>query len=319
MTGAVPERPLLAPWYRLVGDGDRLLLEHGQSVVVLEGGAVRVLLPALLPILDGTRTLADLSARLGIAARPAIELALELLAAHGLLVEGPDAPRELRTAAHAVAAPYGMAPAVAAGRLAGATVAVVGASPAGVEIARLLHSAGIGDVRRLPWRGNGAVRNGAVDLAVVAPAADEGDALPGWNRLALDRKIRWLAVRPYDGRLASVGPLVVPGESCCHECLLLRRGANLEYGGDLADIEAAPVAASADAGIDAFAIALAAHLVVRWVGGRDTTVPGVLHAIETHPAFSLSEHHVLRVPRCGACSVAEQLAPRLPWHVAAAS
>jgi len=319
MNAAFPEWPLLAPWYRLVGDGDRLLLEHGQSVVVLEGGAVRTLLPALLPILDGTRTLADLSDRLGVAVRPAIELALELLAAHGLLVEGPDAPREVRSAAHTVAAAYGLTPAVATERLAGATVGVVGAAPAGAEIARLLHSSGIGDVLRLSWRGTDAVKSRAVDLAVVAPAVDEGDALPGWNRLALDRKIRWLAVRPYDGRLASVGPLVVPGESCCYECVLLRRGANVEYGGDLADIEAAPVAATADAGADAFVIALAAHLVVRWIGGRDTTVPGVLHVVETQPALSLSEHHVLRVPRCCACSVAERLARPLPWHAAEAA
>jgi hypothetical protein len=110
----VPERPLLAPWYRLVGDGDRLLLEHGQTVVALEGGAVRTLLPALLPILDGTRTIDALVERLGLAARPAIDRALEVLVSHGLLVEGPDAPRELRAAAHAVAAAYDIPPAVAA-------------------------------------------------------------------------------------------------------------------------------------------------------------------------------------------------------------
>ena len=53
---AVPALPLLAPWYRVVGDGERLLLEYAQSVVVLEGAAVQSLLPALLPLLDGTRS-----------------------------------------------------------------------------------------------------------------------------------------------------------------------------------------------------------------------------------------------------------------------
>src|SRR5439155_20400641 len=84
----IPERPLLAPWYRLVGDGDRLLLEHAQVVVVLEGAAVRKLLPALLPLLDGTRTADDLVARLGAAARPAVELAPGPLPAHDPLAAG---------------------------------------------------------------------------------------------------------------------------------------------------------------------------------------------------------------------------------------
>src|ERR1043166_1660931 len=81
----VPIVQLLAPWYRLSWSDDRLLLEHGQTVVALEGGAVRTLLPTLLPLLDGTRTHDDLVARLGVAVRPALELALEVLASHGLL------------------------------------------------------------------------------------------------------------------------------------------------------------------------------------------------------------------------------------------
>ena len=309
----IPERPLLAPWYRIVGDGDRLLLEHGQSLVVLEGAAVHTLLPRLLPLLDGTRTVDMLAERLGAAARSAIELALGLLAAHHLLVEGPDAPRGLRAAAHAVAAAYDLPPAVAAERLGGARIGVVGRSPAGVEIARLLHAAGIGEVVRLSWRAGREV-----DLVVVAPAADEGDALPGWNRGALERGVRWLPVRADDGRFAAAGPLVVPGESCCYECLLLRRSANLGFGNDLADVEAAPLAAGTDAPLDALLVAVAAHLAVRWTVGRDATVPGVLYTIERLPALALSAHPVLRVPRCGACSQAATLAPRLPWHAAEA-
>src|SRR5439155_11165523 len=119
---AIPALPLLAPWYRVVGDGERLLLEYAQSLVVLEGAAVRTLLPALLPLLDGTRSVDDLAARLGPPARPAIEAALGLLADHGVVIDGPDAPPDVRDAARAVAAVHRLPPAVAADRLRSASV-----------------------------------------------------------------------------------------------------------------------------------------------------------------------------------------------------
>jgi bacteriocin biosynthesis cyclodehydratase domain-containing protein len=312
VASGVPTRPLLAPWYRLVGDGNRLLLEHGRSVVVLEGAAVRALLPALLPLLDGTRTRDELCERLGSAVRPAVESALELLAAHALLVEGPAVTDGPGSSVRAAAAGYGIAPAEAAERLAAARVGVVGLSPAGLGIARLLHASGIADVRRLSWHGGREV-----DLAVVAPARDEVEAVPAWNLLALERSLCWLPLRPFDGSIATVGPLVVPGESSCHECLLLRLAANVEYGPELAEIEGVPVAATADAALDALVVALAAHLAVRWVVGHDTTLPGVLHVVEERPEIALTAHHVLRVPRCVACSPAERFAPPLPWHEAA--
>jgi bacteriocin biosynthesis cyclodehydratase domain-containing protein len=311
---AIPERPLLAPWYRLAGDGDRLLLEHGQSVVALEGAAVRTLLPQLLPLLDGTRGYDDLVTRLGLASRPAIDHALETLASHGLLVEGPIAPPELRPAAHAVAAAFDLAPSVAAERLRAGSVGVVGSSAAGVEVARLLRLCGLGEVRRIRHG-----RRGSVDLALFVAAVGELEALESWNRRAHERGTRWLAVRAYDGRFAAVGPLVVPGESCCYECVLLRRASNLAYGDHMREVEEAPVAARADAAFEAVVAALAAHLALRWIAGRDTTLPGVLYAIEARPALSVTEHVVLRVPRCPVCSSAGAVAPRLPWHEADAA
>lgn len=314
MAAAVPQRPLLAPWYRVVGDGERLLLEFAQRVVVLEGAAVRALLPTLLPLLDGTRTVDELTSRIGSAARAAVDRALETLAEHGLLTEGPDVPPESRRTAHAVAAAYGLAPADAARRLGVAVVTVVGSAPTGLEVARLLHAEGIGSVKQDAWLGSVAA-----DLVVVTPSADEADALLAWNRHALDIELRWLPVLPFDGRLAAVGPLVVPDESCCYECLLLRRSANLGYGEDLPEIEATPVAAEGGLVLERLAAAVAAHVVVRWVIGRDTAVAGVLYAVETTPGPAVTEHVVLRVPRCPACSTAERRPPPLPWHAARAA
>ena len=308
-----PALPLLAPWYRVVGDGGRLLLEHAQSLVVLEGEAVRTLLPSLLPLLDGTRGIEELAIRLGPAARPAVEAALELLTAHGLVVDGPDAPADLRAPARSAAAAYGLAPTVAAERLRRGTVGLVGTGGLRLDVLRLLAASGLREVRRLGWRGRGRA-----ELVVVVPAADELDRLPAWNVAALEHGCPYLLVRPWDGRTASVGPLVLPGQTCCYECVLLRRGANSGYADELADVEAAPLAAPPDPALGAIAAALAAHLVVRWLVGRNATVPGVLYTVETRPSPLIVEHAVLRVPRCAACSPAEQQAAPLPWHAAAA-
>ncbi|HWB23279.1 MAG TPA: TOMM precursor leader peptide-binding protein [Gaiellaceae bacterium] len=312
--GAVPGRPLLAPWYRLIEDGERLLLEYGQAVVVLEGAAVRTLLPALLPLLDGTRTLDDLVARLGTAVGPAIEAALATLQRHGLLVDGPEAPSRNRDTADALAAAYSLAPAVVAARLDAAVIGVVGGSSTGVEVARLLRAAGVGETRRVSWE-----EPAIGDLTVVAPAAGEIRRLDPWNRTALAEGCAWFPVRPYDGRLAAVGPLIVPGESCCYECLGLRRAANLEYGPDLPLIETAPIVATADPAFESLVVALTAHLVLRFVAARDTTLPGTLYAVEQQPAPTIAEHAVLRVPRCSVCSPAERRAAPLPWHAAEAA
>jgi bacteriocin biosynthesis cyclodehydratase domain-containing protein len=311
-----PERPLLAPWYRLVEDGNRLLLEHGRVVVALEGGAVRTLLPALLPLLDGSRTVDDLCARLGAAVRPAVEQALDLLAQQGLLVDGGGGVGTGRPGAEAaaVAAAYRLAPGVAAARLAASVVGVAGASRTADDVARLLHRAGVGTVSRLGWR-----PSDSVDLAVVAPAPAEAGNLEEWNADATRQELRWLGVRPFDGHALTVGPLVVPGESACHSCLLLRLAAHVEYRADFARIERAPVAVEAGPALEAVAAGVAAQLAVCWVAGRDPRLPGVLHVLEPGPPMALSTHTVLRVPRCPACSPARRLAPRVPWHEAVAA
>ncbi len=307
-----PTRPRLAPWYRLVEDGDRLLLEHGRTVVVLAGGAVRTLLPALLPLLDGSRTVDEIAAVLGKAAEPAVRQALDLLAANDLLVDGL-APSAAGSAAQAVAAAYRVEPAIVAERLRSASVGIVGRATTADRLARLLRADGVGEVRRLGWE------DGEVDLVVVSPQQNEMAMLSEWNRHALERGLRWLALRPFDGLIVGVGPLVIPGETCCHECVLLRLASQVDYGADLARIEAAPVAAAGSSGLESIAAGLAAHLALSWLGGFDTRLPGVLHVLETRPGLELREHRVLRVPRCPACSPAARLAPTLPWHEARAA
>jgi hypothetical protein len=273
----LPLRPLLAPWYRQVEDGERLLLEHGRSVVVLHGAAARLLLPALLPLLDGSRTLDELVAAVGPVAEPAVVNALELLHEGGLLVEGPRSP-EAVPAAEMLAAAYGLAPSLAAERLRAAVVGVAGSGPGAGVIARLLGAAGVGAVVPLEWE-----EQRAVDLALVVPDPAEAAALHDWNRAALELELPWLPVRPFDGLVAAVGPLVLPGESACFECLLLRMAGHLEWGGDLRRIEQVPLRAAAGSPLETVAAGVAAQIALCWVGGEDGMLPGTLHVLEARP------------------------------------
>jgi hypothetical protein len=98
--------------------------------------------------------------------------------------------------------------------------------------------------------------------------------------------------------------------------VLLRRAANVEYRDDLVDLDAAPVAATASAPFATLVAALAAVSALRWLVGLDTTLPGVMQAVEARPVLTLASHVVLRVPRCPACSPAARAAAPLPWHEA---
>jgi bacteriocin biosynthesis cyclodehydratase domain-containing protein len=269
---------------------------------------VETLLPALLPLLDGTHTVDEITTELG--ARSAVEQALRLLSSGGVLVEGPAAAAA-DVAATSIAAAYGIPPAIVADRLHAARVGVVGTSPAAGAIARMLRASGIDDVVEVGWDGESRI-----GLAVVAPAPSEAPQLLHWNRVALRRSVCWLLLRPFDGVLSLIGPLLVPGETACYECVLLRLGAHVDYGPDVRHIEEVPPAARATAPIESLAAAVASQIVLCWLGGADLVLAGLVHVLETRPLLALGGHRALRVPRCPACSGVPRLAPPLPWHEA---
>ncbi len=307
----LPELPLLAPWYRLLEEDGRLLLEHGHRLLVLEGAAVRELLPRLLPLLDGTRTVADIVGAAGRPAEPAIVKALRLLDASGLLVEGPpaDCGVELQETVDFLAAGTETPPRIAASRILDASVGIVGESLAAAEVARVLRRSGIVRLERRAWDDASA----GDGLTVVAPDPGQLHRLAGWNERALAAGIPWLQLLPFDGRFTAVGPLYVPGETACHACYRLRRAASLDFG-PLADtLEQVPSRAGGGPGLAVAAGAVAAVHVLGWLATGDPSLPGALFALESGGGLALTRHQVLRVPRCPACSTARSSAAPLPW------
>ncbi len=309
----IPALPYLAPWYRIATAEDEVVLEYGQRIVCLAGRAGAVLMPVLLPLLDGTHTLDEIVEVLGEPARPAIEGALERLHELDLLLDGPplpnDVPAPLAATAEFLVAlrPGEVALRDAAASLRARSVAVVGNGPAAVEVARLLRQSGTRVCREK------SVPSG-VDLAVCVPAPAQLPALGDWNAQALASDQPWLQVLPFDGRYASAGPLYVPGETCCFECFRLRRLANLDAGDELALLEATPAAYPSPPALQALVAGIAATLALEWLVLRDHQVPSAFHAVELGLAFRVSLHYVHRVPRCSVCSGLEDVSAPLPWY-----
>jgi bacteriocin biosynthesis cyclodehydratase domain-containing protein len=313
----IPALPYLAPWYRVARDDDKVVLEYGQRLVCLEGRAAGILVPVLLPLLDGTRTVDEIVALLGEPVRPAIEQAIGQLDEHDVLVDGPpldaDLPHPVAQTAELLAAlhPGAVRADDAAAALAGSRVSIVGSDRSGVELARLLRQSAIQVEHREAVTPEAA-------LVVSAPAPSELPELRTWNRQALDLGQPWLQVLPFDGRYASVGPLYLPEETCCYECFRLRRTANLDGREELALLEESAAPYPSSPALHTVVAGLAAVLCARWLVLRDHYVPSAFYAIELLPVLRLTLHHVHRVPRCPACSGLATSSAPLPWHKEAA-
>jgi bacteriocin biosynthesis cyclodehydratase domain-containing protein len=309
---ALPERPLLKPWYRHSVDEDGVVLRYGTSVLELHGAAATRLLPSLLPLLDGRRGRDDVVACLGEPIRPAVEHALGVLHAHRLLTEaGPKSlGRSAGRAAELLAAtdPLDRGVAEAAARLGGSHVVLLGSAPVAGVVATLLAESGVGAVHRESWD-----EPQPADLVVAVPSDDELPLLRQWNARALTDATPWLQLLPFDGLIAAVGPLFVPGDTACHECYLLRRAANLSsrpYRPESVERGVFPGSPA----LDAVLAGLAATAALRWLALADGLIPGLVVAVEQVPEPAVSRHVLYRVPRCPACSRGRRRATIAPWH-----
>lgn len=309
----LPALPYLAPWYRVAVGERRVVLEHGQRIVCFEGGAAERLLPVLLPLLDGTRTVDEIVAVLGEPLQEAVEHALGELATRDLLTEGPPLPADLSRPAAGLAEliaslrPRRASVGAELAAVASCRIAVVGSGGAGLEVARLFRVAGA------EAEGVDGVEGG-FNLVVCAPSPGELPRLSEWNAQALSAAQPWLQILPFDGRYAAVGPLYIPGDTACYECFRLRRGANLDAGDDLELLEAVPAGYPSAPSLDAILAGLAVQLALHWLILGDHSAPAALYSFELLPVLALDVHHVHRVPRCDACSGLADVASPLPWH-----
>lgn len=227
--------------------------------------------------------------------------AVRVLRPEGVIVDGPVPADEeaLREAALGR-----MAPNLTAHRLSRARVSLVGSGSLAEEAARVLP----GRLRRIDWD-----EQPRAELAVVAPSSGELPELAAWNERRVADGTTWLLVLPFNGRFAAVGPLFVPGETCCYRCFVLRRASALPDPADFLALDLARAAYPLGRSLAAGLGGLASVLASRWIARRDGSIAGAFFALELDDGLRLTRHRVLRVPRCDACSPARGEPPPLPW------
>jgi bacteriocin biosynthesis cyclodehydratase domain-containing protein len=151
-------------------------------------------------------------------------------------------------------------------------------------------------------------------VAVVASDEQPAQRLRAANVAALDGRIPWLPVGAYDGAVLHVGPLFVPGQTACAECLLRRLAANVAYADQFADIVDAP-AAPTPAALRAWAYSIATLVLLRWIANRDAQLPSRLLTLQPDD-MTIRQAAVLRIPRCPACAAPDFVTAAAPWSTA---
>jgi bacteriocin biosynthesis cyclodehydratase domain-containing protein len=151
-------------------------------------------------------------------------------------------------------------------------------------------------------------------IAVVASDERPLERLRTANAACLTTGVPWLPISAYDGAVLHVGPLMIPGQTGCAECLQRRLAANVAYADVFGEITDAPAAPTLDVLRD-WSYSVATLTLLRWIANRDARVPGRLFTL-VPDEVAVRQATVFRVPRCSACAAPDFVTAAAPWGIA---
>lgn len=310
--------PALAPWFTSAFEGDRATFKHGDMVAFMEGPAVSRYVAPVATLLDGRRSVEEISQASDLDVDHVRRVIAKLENA-SLIIDGERIPRASATleAASVAASCWGQLVDVgeAAHRLESSRVAVLGSDRVARLVGQQLVEMGLA-CSVVSRDGVGAAlvdeARGA-DLLILGPSSVQTIAR-SVNAQLYEAQTAWLPVFPFNGRYVEIGPLIVPPDSGCFECFLLRRQANVTYSAEVYDFAAS---ASADRARDYAPLAhasaaTAAFVAHQWLAVRHPEMPGVSY-LERAGSWERETHHLLRVPRCPVCSPAAERGIPAAW------
>lgn len=243
---------------------------------------------AALPLADGTRDATALASSLvegGSSVEDAERAVADLMAA-GVLVERDDAVDDATAALWRAS---GVAPDVAAERLARTPVAIASLGVGPGDLPRALTDFGV------------RIEDSA-DLVVALVDDYLHDGLAERNEEALETGHPWMLAAP--GAWTWIGPVVVPDRGPCWECLAHRLRRHRASGG-IADGRARPLthATAVSASGLRVAEALIATEVGRWIVlGAASGAHERVRSVDP-PRWMSVDHAVVRRPQCPACGL----------------
>jgi len=317
----VEYKPYLKPWYQISYGSDSIIIKYAQHTIEFHGRAIHRFIPLLLPALDGTRTISEISISIGEGTLSAVNNVLQKLASHGLLLDGLPVSSDVAPSI-AEAALFHFAnsghiagsrptPEEIVSRLSQEKVGFIGHSGTVDIIARLLLSSGVGFTNQIAWDDASSISDYTV--IVVAPLSEEVLKINAWNQLSMNFSTPWLAVTPFDGRYACVGPLVCPGETACWYCFQRRRQANADNPQVTQAIDATIAYWPCNAALNVTQAGIAATLLLRWLIHKDQYIPASLTSIEYDIQLRANVSYVHRLPRCPVCSILSTRPAPYPW------
>lgn len=304
---------------------DGVELVHGPGEVVQLRGVnppVRVagrLAQKLLPLLDGRQSVEALTVQLGAWPANEVQLALQMLAQRGLLVNGPSGgtgPKQEQAAFYSTAA---QVPGDAVLEvLQRSQIYLFGWGSLPDALAESLRSTGCGGVKVEKWAAESFPQPEVLEkriegcagaqLVVLAIPRRAPALLQAANAGALRKGLRLLPVVIH-GTEATLGPAVLPGESACYECYTARMLSNHGYPAEETAYEehldanpGAPALVAQWAPFTSAVASEAAMEVIRLVTGF--TAPVTRGSVGFMNALTGSHRHarVWKLPRCPACS-----------------
>ncbi len=319
-TVSAPTRsPVLAPWFACDFEHDRVTFRNGDMVAVMAGPAVSRYVAPVTSLLDGQRSVEEIAKATGLRVDQ-VRAVIAKLEDANLIIDGAGIPRSSPSfQAGAVAAScWGQLVdiAEATDRLSSSRVSIVGYDAVTRQVAQQLVDLGVQcSLLNMDATPEDELPDEALscDLLIVGPSRVHMLAR-SVNQLLYEAKVSWLPVFPFNGRYAQVGPLIVPPDSGCFECFVLRRQANVSYNPDVYDwIERAGVKGPLDfAPVDHASAATAAFMVQQWLAVRHPEMPGLSY-LERAGTWEREVHHLLRVPRCPVCRVVSERGIPAAW------
>lgn len=277
----LPRRPRVAEWVTLQRRPDGgLVISGGDVEHAIPSAEVADLVLDLAPLADGTRTVEELTSAATRLPSAAGILLLERLLDLGVLFEGDLSGAALSSPRRVALEGLTSRPELIDQAWSEARVRVEGTGALATRLREALDGWQIAESSEAP-------------VAIVAADREDDSIFSEMGREFRDRGGRWLRVA-LDGTSGWVGPIVVPYQTPCEECVRLRRATHRAPRG-------ARVALPTLEPLVRMTAELAASETFRWLTGlaEPGSFGAALRVRLEHPRPE--RHALLRVPGCSAC------------------